>query len=195
MHAAPPMTRGVIPPKPPRVKPDEVRRGRALRPAAPPARAPPNASPKPRSQKIISVFKEISERLGPWRSPSTAQGLRAAGADVLEMGMDPQAARWLTWRAASMMHRAAMGEIMPVNPELLEILVCPETRQPVAQADASLLAKLNTAIEARSLRNRGGEAVAKPIEEGLLREDGKVLYVVDDGIPVMLVEESIEIPS
>ena len=84
---------------------------------------------------------------------------------------------------------------MPVNPELLEILVCPETRQPVAQADALLLAKLNAEIEARSLRNRGGEAVAKPIEEGLLREDGKVLYVVDDGIPVMLVEESIEIPE
>ena len=84
---------------------------------------------------------------------------------------------------------------MPVNSELLEILVCPETRQPVAQADAPLLARLNAEIEARRLRNRGGEALSKPIEEGLLREDGKVLYVVDDGIPVMLVEESIEIPS
>jgi uncharacterized protein YbaR (Trm112 family) len=84
---------------------------------------------------------------------------------------------------------------MPVNPELLEILVCPETRQPVAQADAPLLARLNAEIEARRLRNRGGEALSKPIEEGLLREDGKVLYVVDDGIPVMLVEESIEIPD
>ena len=45
-------------------------------------------------------------------------------------------------------------------------------------------------IEAHSLRNRGGEAVAKPIEEGLLREDGRVLYVVDDGIPVMLEVEA-----
>ena len=74
---------------------------------------------------------------------------------------------------------------MSVNPELLEILVCPETRQPVARADAALLARLNAEIEAGS----------KPIEEGLLREDGQVLYVVDDGIPVMLVEESIEVPS
>ena len=82
-----------------------------------------------------------------------------------------------------------------MNPELLEILVCPETRQPVSQADAPLLAKLNAEIEARRLCNRGGESLSKPIEEGLLREDGRVLYVVDDGIPVMLVEESIEIPG
>jgi uncharacterized protein YbaR (Trm112 family) len=52
---------------------------------------------------------------------------------------------------------------------------------------------LNAAIEAGRLRNRGGEAVAKRVEEGLIREDGRVLYVVDDGIPVMLIEESIEI--
>ena len=82
---------------------------------------------------------------------------------------------------------------MPVSQELLEILVCPETRQPVALASAELIGKLNAQIEAGSLRNRGGETVAGPIEEGLLREDGKVLYVVDDGIPVMLIEESIEL--
>ena len=35
--------------------------------------------------------------------------------------------------------------------------------------------------------------VAQQIEEGLLREDGKILYIVDDGIPVMLIEESIEL--
>ena len=33
------------------------------------------------------------------------------------------------------------------------------------------------------------------IAEGLLREDGRVLYPVDDGIPVMLIEESIEVPG
>ncbi len=82
---------------------------------------------------------------------------------------------------------------MPVNSELLEILVCPETKQPVKLAADDLLARLNEQIESGSLRNRGGEPVSKPIAEGLVREDGKVLYVVDDGIPVMLVEESIEL--
>jgi uncharacterized protein YbaR (Trm112 family) len=86
-------------------------------------------------------------------------------------------------------------EPMPVDPELLEILVCPETRQPVAPADAALIERLNAEIAAGSLRNRGGDPVREPLQEGLLREDGRILYPVDDGIPVMLVEESIEIEA
>jgi len=82
---------------------------------------------------------------------------------------------------------------MPVDPELLDILVCPETRQPVAAAPAELLTRLNAEIEAGRLRTRGGESRSEPIQEGLLREDGRVLYVVDDSIPVMLIEESIEL--
>jgi uncharacterized protein YbaR (Trm112 family) len=82
---------------------------------------------------------------------------------------------------------------MSVSPELLEILVCPESKQPVSPAGEDVLAKLNSEIEAGRLRNRGGEPVAKPIQEGLIREDGKILYPVDDGIPVMLIEESIEL--
>jgi len=80
-----------------------------------------------------------------------------------------------------------------VSPELLEILVCPETKQPVALAPAALLASLNEKVRAGTLRNRGGQPVAAELQEALLREDGRVLYPVDDGIPVMLVEESIEL--
>jgi len=82
---------------------------------------------------------------------------------------------------------------MPVSPELLEILVCPETKQPVAPADDAILSKLNAAIEAGSQRNRGGSKVTERITEALVREDGRILYLVDDGIPVMLIEESIEL--
>jgi uncharacterized protein YbaR (Trm112 family) len=82
---------------------------------------------------------------------------------------------------------------MPVSQELLEILVCPETKQPVAPASDEVLQKINSEIESGKLRNRGGEPVGTPIVEGLLREDGKILYIVDDGIPVMLIEESIEL--
>ena len=82
---------------------------------------------------------------------------------------------------------------MPVSQELLEILVCPETQQPVSMAGGDLIQRLNGDIEAGSLRNRGGEPVSAAISEGLVREDGKILYPVEDGIPVMLIEESIEI--
>ena len=82
---------------------------------------------------------------------------------------------------------------MSVSPELLEILICPETQQPVSVAGEDVLARINAEISAGRLRNRGGDAVKEPIREGLIREDGRVLYPIDDGIPVMLIEESIEI--
>ena len=82
---------------------------------------------------------------------------------------------------------------MPVSKELLEILVCPETKQPVAPAPSDVIESLNRQIEAGTLRNRAGDPVSSPVQEGLLREDGRILYVVDDSIPVMLIEESIEL--
>ena len=82
---------------------------------------------------------------------------------------------------------------MPVSSELLEILVCPETLQPLTPADEAVLAQLNREIEAGRLSNRGGDPVKDRIAEGLVREDGRVLYVVADDIPVMLVDESIEL--
>lgn len=82
---------------------------------------------------------------------------------------------------------------MPVSQELLDILVCPETKQPVAPASPEVLAKLADDVRAGRIRNRGGTQLGEPPTEGLVREDGKILYPVDDGIPVMLVEESIEL--
>jgi uncharacterized protein YbaR (Trm112 family) len=82
---------------------------------------------------------------------------------------------------------------MPIDNELLEILVCPESKQTVALASAEILEGLNSEIDAARLRNRGGDVVEKRIEEGLLREDGKILYIVDDSIPIMLIDQSIEL--
>ncbi len=82
-----------------------------------------------------------------------------------------------------------------VDPELLEILVCPETRQPVRPAEAEILTRLNSAIEAGSVVNQGGQEVREPIEEGLVREDGKVLYPVREEIPIMLIDEAIALDA
>lgn len=78
-----------------------------------------------------------------------------------------------------------------VDPQLLEILVCPETKEPVHPADHELLARINRAIEEGTLTNRSGESVSEKIDEGLVREDGRVLYPVRDEIPIMLIDEAI----
>jgi uncharacterized protein len=80
-----------------------------------------------------------------------------------------------------------------LNPELLKILVCPETKQGLKPADAGILARVNDAVGEGRLRNRGGERVRDGLEEGLVREDGRVLYPVREGIPVMLLDEAISL--
>ena len=82
-----------------------------------------------------------------------------------------------------------------VDPELLEILVCPETHQALRLAERELLNRLNQAIRSGGVTNRGGNEVADPIEEGLVREDDKILYPVRDDIPIMLIDEAIELDT
>ena len=80
-----------------------------------------------------------------------------------------------------------------VDAELLEILACPETKQPVRLAHEELVGRVNAAVAAGALKNRDGQPVTEPIEAGLLREDGRYLYPVRDDIPVMLIGEGIEV--
>jgi uncharacterized protein YbaR (Trm112 family) len=78
-----------------------------------------------------------------------------------------------------------------ISPELLAILVCPETRTPLTLADAGLIAELNRAIAANRVRNRGGDALEKRLDGGLVREDRSQLYPIIDGIPILLIDEAI----
>ena len=86
-----------------------------------------------------------------------------------------------------------MSEKHTVSADLVEILVCPETKQPVRLASAEELAGINERVAGGDLRNRGGKAPERAFDQALIREDGQIAYPVDDGIPVMLVEESIEL--
>lgn len=82
-----------------------------------------------------------------------------------------------------------------MDPQLLNILVCPETRMPVRAADDALVAQLNREAAAGRLHNRSGRKVEGPIEGGLIRQDGAVLFPILDGIPVMLIEEAIPLEA
>ncbi len=78
-----------------------------------------------------------------------------------------------------------------IDQSLLEILVCPETKQPLRVADRALLDRLNASISEGSVTNRGGEPVTVGLDEALVREDGNLLYPVREDIPIMLIDESI----
>jgi len=82
-----------------------------------------------------------------------------------------------------------------LSSELLDLLVCPETKQRLSLAGTELLARLNRAVEEGTLVDQGGDQVKNRIEAGLVREDGRVLYPVRDDIPVMLLEEAIRLDS
>ncbi len=80
---------------------------------------------------------------------------------------------------------------MPIRSDLLEILVCPATKQPLEILREDRLAALNAAITAQRIVNAGGKKVETPLAEGLITTDGKTIYRIDDDIPIMLVEEGI----
>lgn len=75
--------------------------------------------------------------------------------------------------------------------KLLDILVCPASRQPLALLDGKGLEALNRAIAAGKVRREDGSAQADAVREALITRDRRTIYRIDDGIPVLLVEEGI----
>jgi len=80
-----------------------------------------------------------------------------------------------------------------IRPELLKILCCPETRQPLRLADSALLQNLNRQIADGTLRNFQGKHVAEKLESALIRADGKCVYPIRENIPLLLIGEAISV--
>lgn len=78
-----------------------------------------------------------------------------------------------------------------MDKRLLGILCCPISHKGLALARGDLLKKVNAAIAARRLANRDGDTLSEALGEALVTDDGKLLYPVRDGIPVLLESESI----
>ena len=75
--------------------------------------------------------------------------------------------------------------------KLLDLLVCPTTRQPLQMLDCRGLTALNAAIESGGLQRADGSAQTEPLREALVTRDRRTVYRIDDGIPVLLDEEAI----
>jgi len=78
-----------------------------------------------------------------------------------------------------------------IQKELLEVLVCPVTKQPLQLLSDEQLAKLNQRISTGNVQNIAGTKIEATFEEGLITTDSKTIYRIDDGIPIMLAEEGI----
>lgn len=75
--------------------------------------------------------------------------------------------------------------------KLLDILACPDTRQPLALLEARGLAALNDAIRDGTIQRFDGTSQDAPLRQALVTRDRKRVYRIDDGIPVLLTEEGI----
>ncbi|QAU23371.1 hypothetical protein EO087_04730 [Dyella sp. M7H15-1] len=78
-----------------------------------------------------------------------------------------------------------------MDKRLLDILCCPVSKTPVRLLNSSELHALNKAIDAGQVVTVADVAVQGRLSEGLITMDRKVVYRVEDGIPVMLPEEGI----
>ena len=78
-----------------------------------------------------------------------------------------------------------------MDKRLLTILRCPVTHKGLGLAKRAVLDSVNTAIAAGAVSNRDGRQLAEPFAEALVTDDGKILYPVADGIPVLLEGESV----
>ena len=80
---------------------------------------------------------------------------------------------------------------MAINQELLDILVCLETRQSLNLAEAGELADINQRIARGELATRRGARVREPIDGALVRADRQYFYPIRDDIPIMLIDEAV----
>ena len=78
-----------------------------------------------------------------------------------------------------------------LSAEFISLLVCPENRTPLKQADEELVARLNAQVGAGQLKNRGGQVLSKRLDGALVRADGQIAYPIVDEIPVLLIDEGI----
>jgi uncharacterized protein YbaR (Trm112 family) len=82
-----------------------------------------------------------------------------------------------------------------MSQELLDLLADPETHEALSLANGAQLAALQQALAAGTARRRNGSPVSGALDGALLSQGGRVAYLVEDGIPNLLVDERVELDA
>ncbi len=75
----------------------------------------------------------------------------------------------------------------------LSMLRCPRTGGELRVAGADQLAAINESVRKGEFKNAAGRKLATAMEGALVSACGSWLYPVYEGIPVLLVEEALEL--
>ncbi|MEO7148556.1 MAG: hypothetical protein ABIY40_01240 [Rhodanobacteraceae bacterium] len=78
-----------------------------------------------------------------------------------------------------------------MDKRLLDILCDPVSKTPLRLLSTAELDALNRAIGSGAVDKVNGEKVSSPLAAGLITVDSKVIYRIEDDIPVMLADEGI----
>lgn len=78
-----------------------------------------------------------------------------------------------------------------MDKRLLDILCCPVSKTPLRPLRRDELTCLNRVIDEGGVDTIAGAPIAGPLTAGLITTDGKVIYRIDDDVPVLLPEEGI----
>ncbi len=80
---------------------------------------------------------------------------------------------------------------MNLPDHLLDILCCPVSHEPLLPLSRDKLKKLTQANPAGGIERVDHEAVSEPLSAALITRNQKVVYPIEDGIPVLLAERGI----
>ena len=80
-----------------------------------------------------------------------------------------------------------------MDKRLLTILRCPVTHKGLSLLKKDKLDEINAAIAEGKVSTLDGVQVEQALDEALITDDGKRVYPVNDGIPVLLEGESIQV--
>ncbi len=84
---------------------------------------------------------------------------------------------------------------MTIPDHLLDILCCPVSHEPLRPLGRNRLKSLNQRIAESEVLYVDGSPVQGRIADALITRDDKVIYPIEDGIPVLLPERGIGTPQ